>query len=46
MVNWTDHGAPLAYADFSWASDNARVAQYVNKNLFHNYKEKINDEKN
>ena len=32
MVNWTDHGVPLALEDFSWAIDRAWAAQCVERN--------------
>lgn len=32
MVNWTDHGSPLALEDFSWADDRAWAAQCVERN--------------
>jgi arabinoxylan arabinofuranohydrolase len=31
MVNWTDHGVPLALEDFSWAIDRAWAAQCVER---------------
>ena len=31
MVNWTDHGAVLAYSDFSWAKMNAWAAQAIER---------------
>lgn len=33
MVNWTDHGAPLAYTDFSWTTPkSAWAAQCIERN--------------
>ncbi len=32
MVNWTDHGTPLALEDFSWADDRAWAAQTIERN--------------
>ncbi|HOK96474.1 MAG TPA: glycoside hydrolase family 43 protein [Anaerohalosphaeraceae bacterium] len=32
MVNWTDHGSPLSYKDFSWASGDAWAGQCVYRN--------------
>lgn len=32
MVNWTDHGSPLAIEDFSWADDRAWAPQCVERN--------------
>ena len=32
MVNWTDHGSPLALEDFSWADDRAWAAQTIERN--------------
>ena len=32
MVNWTDHGSPLALESFSWADDRAWAAQCVERN--------------
>ncbi|MBN2738192.1 MAG: family 43 glycosylhydrolase [Spirochaetales bacterium] len=32
MANWVDHGSPLAYTDFSWASGSAWAAQCVPRN--------------
>ena len=32
MVNWTDHGSPLALEDFSWADDRAWAAQCIERN--------------
>ena len=32
MVNWTDHGSPLSYKTFSWASGNAWAAQCIERN--------------
>lgn len=32
MVNWTDHGTPLKYTDFSWARSNAWASQAVFRN--------------
>lgn len=32
MVNWTDHGSPLAIEDFSWADDRAWAAQTIERN--------------
>jgi hypothetical protein len=31
MVNWTDHGSPLALEDFSWAMDRAWAAQCIER---------------
>jgi hypothetical protein len=31
MVNWQDHGSPLALEDFSWADDRAWAAQVVER---------------
>ncbi|MFW5656239.1 MAG: glycoside hydrolase family 43 protein [Bacteroidota bacterium] len=31
MVNWTDHGAVLAYSDFSWAKMNAWAPQCIER---------------
>lgn len=31
MVNWTDHGSPLALEDFSWADDRAWAAQCIER---------------
>lgn len=31
MVNWTDHGSPLALESFSWADDRAWAAQCVER---------------
>ena len=31
MVNWTDHGSPLALESFSWADDRAWAAQTVER---------------
>ena len=32
MVNWTDHGSPLALESFSWADDRAWASQCVERN--------------
>lgn len=32
MVNWTDHGSPLALEDFTWANDRAWAAQLCERN--------------
>lgn len=32
MVNWTDHGSPLSYEDFTWASGDAWAGQCVERN--------------
>lgn len=32
MVNWTDHGSPLALETFSWANDRAWAAQLCERN--------------
>lgn len=32
MVNWTDHGSPLAIESFAWADDRAWAAQCVERN--------------
>ncbi len=32
MVNWTDHGSPLAYNTFSWAQGDAWAGQVVYRN--------------
>ena len=32
MVNWTDHGSPLAIESFEWADDRAWAAQCVERN--------------
>ncbi len=32
MVNWTDHGSPLAYTSFSWAKGDAWAGQVVERN--------------
>jgi len=31
MVNWTDHGSPLAIEDFSWGDDRAWAAQCIKR---------------
>lgn len=31
MVNWTDHGSPLALEDFTWADDRAWASQCVER---------------
>lgn len=31
MVNWTDHGSPLAIEDFSWADDRAWASQCIER---------------
>jgi len=32
MVNWTDHGSPLACKDFAWARDDAWAGQVIERN--------------
>ena len=32
MVNWTDHGSPLSYKDFSWGTGDAWAGQCVPRN--------------
>ena len=32
MVNWTDHGSPLALESFSWADDRAWASQCIERN--------------
>ncbi|WP_437805655.1 glycoside hydrolase family 43 protein [Sorangium sp. So ce1078] len=32
MVNWTDHGSPLKYSDFSWAKGDAWAGQVIHRN--------------
>lgn len=32
MVNWTDHGSPLAYTDFSWSDGSAWAGQCIERN--------------
>ena len=32
MVNWQDHGSPLALESFSWADDRAWAAQTIERN--------------
>lgn len=32
MVNWTDHGSPLAIESFEWADDRAWAAQCIERN--------------
>ncbi|WP_437643409.1 glycoside hydrolase family 43 protein [Sorangium sp. So ce362] len=32
MVNWTDHGSPLRYGDFSWAKGDAWAGQAIHRN--------------
>ncbi len=32
MVNWTDHGSPLSYTSFTWASGDAWAGQVVERN--------------
>ena len=32
MVNWTDHGSPLALESFSWADDRAWASQTIERN--------------
>ena len=32
MVNWTDHGSPLAIESFEWADDRAWAAQCIKRN--------------
>lgn len=31
MVNWTDHGSPLGYQDFSWSSGDAWAGQVIHR---------------
>lgn len=31
MANWTDHGSPLAYSDFSWARGDAWAAHVIER---------------
>ena len=31
MVNWTDHGSPLALESFSWADDRAWASQCIER---------------
>ena len=31
MVNWTDHGSPLALESFSWADDRAWASQTIER---------------
>ena len=31
MVNWTDHGSPIALEDFSWADDRAWASQCIER---------------
>ena len=33
MVNWTDHGSPLAIESFDWADDRAWAAQCIERNV-------------
>jgi beta-xylosidase len=32
MVNWTDHGSPLSYKNFSWSSGDAWAGQVIYRN--------------
>ncbi len=32
MVNWTDHGSPLAFTDFTWARGDAWAGQCIERN--------------
>ncbi len=32
MVNWTDHGSPLSYTDFSWSGGHAWAGQVIQRN--------------
>ncbi len=32
MVNWTDHGSPLSYKDFTWAKGDAWAGQCIHRN--------------
>lgn len=32
MVNWTDHGSPLAYTDFTWSDGSAWAGQCIERN--------------
>jgi arabinoxylan arabinofuranohydrolase len=32
VVNWTDHGSPLHYQDFTWAGGNAWAGQVIHRN--------------
>ena len=32
LVNWTDHGSPLRYSDFSWSKGDAWAGQVVGRN--------------
>lgn len=32
MVNWTDHGSPLAIEDFTWGDDRAWAPQTIERN--------------
>lgn len=32
MVNWTDHGSPLSYKDFSWSRGDAWAGQCIERN--------------
>lgn len=32
MVNWTDHGSPLRYSDFSWSKGDAWAGQVIGRN--------------
>ena len=32
MVNWTDHGSPLAYTDFEWSRGDAWAGQVIHRN--------------
>ena len=38
MVNWTDNGSPLGFADFSWARSDAWAGQVIERNgKFYDY---------
>ena len=38
MVNWTDHGSPMSYKTFAWATGNAWAAQPIFRNgMFYYY---------
>src|SRR4051812_6345786 len=32
MVNWTHHGSPLRFSDFSWSKGDAWAGQVINRN--------------
>jgi hypothetical protein len=32
IVNWTDHGSPLRYSDFSWSKGDAWAGQVIHRN--------------